>query len=308
MADKKISELTALTTPDGAEELVVNDGGTSKKITVDNIFNQDIDVTGTVTADGLTVDAASAVAVRNAGTAELKIHGNVNSSAAVPTLSFIRGTGDTAFADAYTDHQLSSSGGTFYITSGASSSSNTNATFASNGDISFYEDTGTTAKFFWDASAESLGIGTSSPSHILHINGVGRSTQSTWATSSDERVKENIVAHPEALPIVNQLQPRQFNFKSDYRADNPTETGFIAQEFEAVIPSAVTTLEREEWEIEAATTDEEGNELTPAVMDGLDEFKVLNTSCLLPLLVKAVQEQSAIIDELKQQVNSLGQA
>jgi hypothetical protein len=34
----------------------------------------------------------------------------------------------------------------------------------STGDISFYEDTGTTAKFFWDASAESLGIGTSSPS------------------------------------------------------------------------------------------------------------------------------------------------
>jgi len=33
-----------------------------------------------------------------------------------------------------------------------------------NGDISFYEDTGTTPKLFWDASAESLGIGTSSPS------------------------------------------------------------------------------------------------------------------------------------------------
>ena len=32
-----------------------------------------------------------------------------------------------------------------------------------NGDISFYEDTGTTAKFFWDASAEALGIGTTSP-------------------------------------------------------------------------------------------------------------------------------------------------
>jgi hypothetical protein len=29
------------------------------------------------------------------------------------------------------------------------------------GDISFYEDTGTTPKFFWDASTESLGIGTS---------------------------------------------------------------------------------------------------------------------------------------------------
>jgi hypothetical protein len=39
----------------------------------------------------------------------------------------------------------------------------------STGDISFYEDTGTTPKFFWDASAESLGIGTSSPQKLLDI-------------------------------------------------------------------------------------------------------------------------------------------
>ena len=37
------------------------------------------------------------------------------------------------------------------------------------GDISFYEDTGTTPKFFWDASAESLGIGTSSPNSVLDV-------------------------------------------------------------------------------------------------------------------------------------------
>jgi hypothetical protein len=40
---------------------------------------------------------------------------------------------------------------------------------AGNGDISFYEDTGTTPKFFWDASAESLGIGTTSPTYKLHV-------------------------------------------------------------------------------------------------------------------------------------------
>ena len=39
----------------------------------------------------------------------------------------------------------------------------------SGGDISFYEDTGTTAKFFWDASAERLGLGTTSPSGALHV-------------------------------------------------------------------------------------------------------------------------------------------
>jgi len=41
------------------------------------------------------------------------------------------------------------------------------------GDISFYEDTGTTAKFFWDASAESLGIGTSSPETDLSVSSSG---------------------------------------------------------------------------------------------------------------------------------------
>ena len=39
------------------------------------------------------------------------------------------------------------------------------------GDISFYEDTGTTPKLFWDASAESLGIGTTTPSYTLDTYG-----------------------------------------------------------------------------------------------------------------------------------------
>ena len=52
---------------------------------------------------------------------------------------------------------------------------NTNQTnrmqIAANGDISFYEDTGSTAKLFWDASAEALGIGlTSNISSKLHVN------------------------------------------------------------------------------------------------------------------------------------------
>ena len=37
MSQTKVSALTALTTPDGAEELLINDGGTSKKITITNV-------------------------------------------------------------------------------------------------------------------------------------------------------------------------------------------------------------------------------------------------------------------------------
>jgi hypothetical protein len=47
---------------------------------------------------------------------------------------------------------------------------------SSGGDISFYEDTGTTAKLFWDASAESLGIGTSSPTSALDVTGTVTAT------------------------------------------------------------------------------------------------------------------------------------
>ena len=41
------------------------------------------------------------------------------------------------------------------------------------GDISFYEDTGTTPKLFWDASAERLGLGTTTPAGNLHIEQSG---------------------------------------------------------------------------------------------------------------------------------------
>jgi hypothetical protein len=65
---------------------------------------------------------------------------------------------------------------------------------SNNGDISFYEDTGTTPKFFWDASAESLGIGTSSPISKLHISSSG--TTSFFADgvrTSDGSIYEMVV-------------------------------------------------------------------------------------------------------------------
>jgi phage baseplate assembly protein gpV len=54
------------------------------------------------------------------------------------------------------------------------------------GDVSFYEDTGTTAKFFWDSSAESLGIGTSSPSSQLSLSEV---TANTITRSDQVRIQ-----------------------------------------------------------------------------------------------------------------------
>jgi len=105
-----------------------------------------IDVTGTVTADGLTVNTGTTGTIaqfRGANTDLLNIDGDTDAitldARNVSSLGFeIQGTKAMQIGNA--------------------------------GDISFYEDTGTTAKFFWDASAESLGIGTSSPSALLHAS------------------------------------------------------------------------------------------------------------------------------------------
>ena len=105
-----------------------------------------IDVTGTVTADGLNVQNGS-----NAGiTFDLTANYSpvIKGSQAVSDL-YLAGVGG---------------GGVNIFTTDKS-----RLLVQNNGDISFYEDTGTTPKFFWDASAESLGIGTSSPARLLDI-------------------------------------------------------------------------------------------------------------------------------------------
>jgi hypothetical protein len=125
-----------------------------------------VDITGTLTSDGLTVDGNGVLRSSTAPT--FTVHHDTN-SASNPKIILQRGTSDTAGGDAYTDWQLEAFGADYVISDLTSSVESQRFRITSGGDISFYEDTGTTAKFFWDASAESLGIGTNSPSDPLHI-------------------------------------------------------------------------------------------------------------------------------------------
>jgi hypothetical protein len=100
-----------------------------------------IDVTGTATADYLTTQSTT------------------------PSLHFMESdtTTLTFKIDAGTGRYQASGSADHYFTT---TDSNLSRFYIATGDISFYEDTGTTPKFFWDASAESLGIGTTSPSPV----------------------------------------------------------------------------------------------------------------------------------------------
>jgi hypothetical protein len=109
-----------------------------------------VDITGTLTSDGLTVEAAIA---------QLEL---IDTGASGSTK--LRTANAQAWLEIDPDNVQASSGFRTYI------DGKQFFQITDNGDISFYEDTGTTAKFFWDASAESLGIGTSSPSTALHVS------------------------------------------------------------------------------------------------------------------------------------------
>jgi hypothetical protein len=122
-----------------------------------------IDVTGTVTADGLTVDNSATIATFYAGDG-LTQAGKITTDTSNGLIIEGRANNNLTFKS------LGNAGGEGFK---FLDSSNNNRLFvdSTTGNLSLYEDTGTTAKFFWDASAESLGIGTSSPQALLHVDG-----------------------------------------------------------------------------------------------------------------------------------------
>jgi hypothetical protein len=72
---------------------------------------------------------------------------------------------------------------------------------ASNGDISFYEDTGTSQALFWDSSAESLGIGTTAPDNPLDIRSAGNVQLKLASTTASNNAR--MVFAPNNTAIAN---------------------------------------------------------------------------------------------------------
>jgi hypothetical protein len=108
----------------------------------------------------------------------------------------------------------------------------------------------------------------------------------TFTASSDMRYKKNIKPVAESLKLINQLQPVHYYFKTpeELKTDQITsvafagdvnsekQVGFIAQEVEKIFPEVVHT-------------DNEG-------------YKSIDYAKFSPFLIKAMQEQQVLIEEL----------
>jgi hypothetical protein len=171
-----------------AASVALNYAGSTKLATT----STGIDVTGTVVADGLTVDAgASDIAIVfddnsvtnryqfTTGGNSLDSYFNINSDATrAAHLKTVSGSVSFDIASGFGRNDINFNGADLFIKRGGTKALEVDQ---ATGDVSLFEDTGTTAKLFWDASAESLGIGTSSPVEKLYVN----------STSGDARIGLN---------------------------------------------------------------------------------------------------------------------
>ena len=106
----------------------------------------------------------------------------------------------------------------------------------------------------------------------------GTASATAYNTSSDYRLKENVVAMSGATERLKQLKPSRFNFIAD--ADT-TVDGFLAHEVQDIVPEAITGTKD--------AVDAEGN----------PDYQGIDQSKLVPLLVATIQELEARIAALE---------
>ncbi len=169
--------------------------------------------------------------------------------------------------------------------------------------------------FGHNAQVFNVGAHTAAYDLIIFRNGNGivgtigmNGSATSYATSSDYRLKENVTDISDGITRIKQLAPKRFNFIAD--ADT-TVDGFLAHEAATVVPEAITGT-KDEVEVWAEA---EGDELpdgvsvgdnkldddgkTIPVMQGIDQSK------LVPLLTAALQEAIAKIETLETKVTAL---
>jgi len=108
-------------------------------------------------------------------------------------------------------------------------------------------------------------------------------TTTSFNTSSDYRLKENIAPLTGALAKVAQLKPVTYKWKSD----GSDGEGFIAHELAEVVPQAVT------------------GQKDAVEEDGTPHYQGIDTSFLVATLTAAIQEQQALITQLQADVAAL---
>jgi hypothetical protein len=127
-----------------------------------------------------------------------------------------------------------------------------------------------------------VGIGTTTPSTLLHVNGVITATKIQGP--SDSRFKKNIKPIENALEKITRLGGYTYDWKDASEFPNQTlgkghDIGVIAQEVEKQFPEAVST--------------------------NADGYKAVTYTALVPALIEAVKAQQVLIENQQIKLDNL---
>jgi len=138
------------------------------------------------------------------------------------------------------------------------------------------------------------GRGSGTTIMTLEANGsVGAPSGTNIYNASDRRVKQNITTLSDSLTIVKALNPVKFNWIEDFSKSENDKTlyGFVAQEVQTVFPDAVESF--------ASGQPIKAGDVT------VDNPLAVREKFLIPVLVKAIQEQQEQIEQLKTEIQTL---
>ncbi len=118
---------------------------------------------------------------------------------------------------------------------------------------------------------------------------------------SDEKLKKNVKDFSKAMDIINQLHPKIYQYKDEgnyklMHLPQGDRYGLLAEDLEKVLPGLVKASKFE------TSTDEErkSGKATPDI-----DFKAVNYTELIPVLIKGMQEQQTVIEQLQQEIEQL---
>jgi hypothetical protein len=136
--------------------------------------------------------------------------------------------------------------------------------------------TGSITDLFTIEDNGNVGIGTTSPSYLLDVNGTARVT--TLIETSAAKYKTNIQPLESQLSKVTQLEPVTFDWID--KPQTKTNIGLIADEVEKIYPEFVSKTE-----------------------DG--EIEGIEYSKLTTVLIQSIKELKEIVDKQQEQINTL---
>jgi hypothetical protein len=125
-------------------------------------------------------------------------------------------------------------------------------------------------------TTDRIGYNTEGPFYILNGNSLGVKltvNAQSWSGQSDRRIKKNIIDLKYGLNDIKLLRPVNYDLNVD-TSNNSNRLGFIAQEILPIIPEMVS------------------------YDDNIEKYFITMTD-LIPVTVKAIQEQQNIIETLQ---------